>query len=338
MRGVLALLVCVGCSAAEDPCGEPGTACTIAGIGEAAFNGDGLPARETALYLPSQVRRGPDGLLYIVDFNNHRIRRIEGDGTVSTIAGDGFHAGAIVGAPAVESPLENPIDLDFLPDGRLVFVSLHDPRILVIDHDGTLRLLAGDGALGVFGNEGDGGPAVEARFIALTGIDVAPDGTVYVADADAHRVRAIRDGMIETVAGVGWAGFRGDGGLGTAAALDAPSGLATDSAGNLYIADARNCAVRKLGTDRIISTVAGTGTCGSELAYTAGVAVDDDGTLFIADRGTHRVCRVSPDRVMTTLGGEGAVGAVSRVELDDDGGLVIADQTNHRIRKIAAPL
>src|SRR5690606_27956912 len=128
----------------------------------------------TAFYLPSQIRRGPDGLLYVMDFNNQRVRRIEADGTVTTVAGEGFHAGATEGIRAIDSALENPIDFDFLPDGRLIFVAYHGPRVFVIHHDGFLLVISGDVFTADRGNEGDGGPAKFARFRQLAGIAVGP--------------------------------------------------------------------------------------------------------------------------------------------------------------------
>lgn len=353
-----------GCSGAADVCAHqaPGTVCPVAGTGELAFNRDGLPAAQTAFYLPSEVRRGPDGLLYVMDFNNMRLRRIEVNGTVSTIAGDGFHAGATEGAKATESSLENPIDFDFLPDGRVVFISYHDPRVLVIDRDGTLLRLAGMAQPGVSGNEGDGGPATSAQFIELAGIAVAPDGAIYVSDDMAHRVRVIRDGMVDTLAGNGQPGWLGDGGPAHDAALAAPSALALDAAGDLYLSDPGVHVIRKVSRDGVITTVAGSGQRGfagdggaaidAQLAGPDGIAVGDGGALYIGDRLNSRVRKIAPDGTISTIGGTGVrgmtgdggparaaeFGYVSRVQLDSDGDLLVSDQTNSCIRKILSPL
>ncbi len=347
----------VGCTpdAGTDPCGAagvPGTLCTIAGNGDEGFNGDGLPASETELYLPSQVRRGPDGLVYIMDFNNHRLRRIEADGTMTTIAGDGFHAGAVEGVPAPESPLENPIDFDFLPDGRVVFVSYHDPRVLLIDHDGTLRVLAGASDAGERGDEGDGGPPLFARFIELHGIAVAADGTIYLADTTANRIRVIRDGTIDTIAGIGGTGgYSGDGGPALAAALHDPTALALDGSGSLFVTDSINCVVRKIAPDGTISTVAGNGPDG-DLSHPEGIAVSPDGTLYVGDRFHSMIRRVTPDGTLTTIAGTGTrgsignggpavdaeLGYVARIQLDGDGDILIADQTNATVRRLVGPL
>lgn len=354
VRWLFPLAACLGwgCTPAADPCAEgvPGTLCPVAGTGKSAFNGDGKPAAETSFFLPSQVRRGPDGLLYVMDFNNHRLRRIEADDTVTTIAGDGFHAGAVEGIPATDSPLENPVDFDFLPDGRIVFVSYHDPRVLLLDHDGTLKVIAGTIFAAERGNEGDGGPATFARFVELHGIAVAPDGTIYVADAPANRVRVIAtDGTIRTFAGAGSRGYTGDGGAAVAATFDGPTALALDAEGSLYISDSLNCVIRKVTSDGTITTVAGSGPGeGSELSHPDGIAVAPDGTLFIGDRLHSLVRQVSPDGTLSTIAGTGTrglsgdggpaleaeLGYVSRVQLDTDGGLLIADQTNGSIRKL----
>lgn len=351
-----------GCIADDDvdPCGlnEAGTICEVAGTASRGFNGDGLAASETAFYLPSQARRGPDGLLYIMDFNNMRLRRVEADGTVATVAGDGNHLGATVGRLAYDSSLESPIDFDFLPDGRVVFVSAHDPRVLMIDTDGTLQLVAGSWQPAVPGWEGDGGPADQARFQQLEAIAVGADGAIYVSDREAHRVRVIKNGTINTLAGTGRAAYFGDGGPASTAALNGPSGLAVDAAGNVYVSDTVNCAVRKISTDGTITTIAGLGQHGfggdegpatkAALANPEGIAVSADGTIYLADRMNNRIRQVAADGTITTIAGTGEkgyagdgglaidaqLGNISRVQLDTDGGLLISDQTNSMIRKL----
>jgi len=360
MRGsiwlVLLGVAAGGCDDHQVDCTAAGVVCTLAGTGDAAFNGDGKPAAETALYLPSQVRRGPDGLVYVMDFNNHRLRRIEADGRVTTIAGDGFHAPAIEGVPATESSLENPVDFDFLPDGRIVMVSYHDPRVLRLELDGTLTTIAGGPALAELPGQGDGGPALAARFIELRGIAVAPDGAIYLADAGAHRIRVVRGTMVSSAAG-STRGFDGDGGAATASMLDTPSALAFGPDGTLYVADSANCAVRQIAADGSISTVAGTGAPGfsgdgqlavnAELSHPEGIALADDGTLYIADRFNSRLRSVGLDGTITTIAGTGErgyngdgdahvtqLGYTARIQVDGDK-LLFGDQTNNLVRTLA---
>lgn len=353
------LLALTLCACVEDPCGASvGDMCLLAGTGLTGFNADGLRPQDTDLYLVSAARRGPDDRVYIMDFNNQRLRRIDDEGLVETIVGSGFHAIADTEVPLRQTPLENPIDFDFLADGRLVFVSYHDPRVLTIGEDGTLEAIAGagDGVVGTIGNEGDGGPASEALFIQLDGIAVAPDDVIYVSDSLANRVRKIEGGMIETVAGTGEAAYSGDGGPGTEAALRWPTALQLDDEGNLYIADTFNHAIRRLDVDGTITTVAGSGSEGdagdggpatdAQLSQPFGIALDRDGTLYIGDRGNFRVRRVSPDGVIDTLAGIGVegvgregpahkskLGYVARVALDGDE-LLVADQSNAMIWRL----
>jgi hypothetical protein len=357
---IVVVLATTGCEGDEPPClDRPGAVCAIAGTGELAFNRDGLPPEETHLFLPSAARRGPDGLVYVVDFNNQRLRVVGDDALVHTVVGSGEHAIAAEGARATESPLENPIDFAYLSDDRLVFVSYHDPRVLVVEHDGTIGVLAGadDGVVGIIGNEGDGGPATEAMFIQLDGIAVASDDTIYVSDSLANRVRRIRDGIVDTVAGTGVAESTGDDGPGVEAALHWPSALAIDPEGNVLIAETRGHVVRKLDAAGTITVVAGTRTPGfagdggpavqAQIDQPYGLAFDDDGTLYVSDRGNFRIRGIAPDGTIDTIAGSGDEGyrgddgpaldatfrALARLSLDGDG-LLLADQGNSVIRRV----
>jgi sugar lactone lactonase YvrE len=337
-----------------------GHVCTIAGTGEAGFNGDGRAATKTELYLVSAARRGPDGRTYIMDFNNQRFRVIEQAGAIRTLVGDGEHALAAVGVPVDETPLENPIDFRFLSDDRLVFVSYHDPRVLVVGEDDELHVLAGTGDVGVYGNEGDDGPAEEALFIQPDGIAVDADDTIYVSDSQAHRVRRIRDGVITTVAGNGRAEYSGDDGPAVDAGLNWPTALEFDGAGNLLIADARNDVVRQVTPDGVISTLVGSGEEGysgdggpaleAELDQPYGLALGEDGRLYVADRANFVVREVRPDGTIDTFAGTGEEGSsgnggpaleasfgyLGRLARDADG-LLVADQSNSMVRRITLP-
>jgi hypothetical protein len=356
-RLALAALVAVlGCDDAPraERCGEPGIICRVAGTGEQTFNGDGLPADETALNLPSAARLGPDGLLYVMDFNNMRLRCLMADGTVRTVAGNGDHAYAASGANALRSPLENPIDFAFTADGGLLMVAVHDPRVLSVPAGGTVGVLAGRGA----GDDGDGGWARAALFTELTALAVAPDGSVFVSDGGAHRVRVVRpDGSIHAYAGDGVDGDAGDGGPALEAHLGRPSQLALDAAGNLYVADMRYSRVRRVdaATGRI-ETVAGTGEAGfsgdggpateARLRWPMGVALDADGALLIADTDNHRVRRVAPDGTIATIAGstrgdDGDGGPATDAHLDGPAYLsvagdvlYIADMRNQVVRAL----
>ncbi len=344
---------CIG----DDPCadGTPGTVCAVAGTGETGFNDDGRPPEDTDFFLLSRARRGPDGLLYFMDFNNWRVRRLGADGLIHTIAGNGFHAPAFPGAPALESPLDNPTDFDFTPDGHLIMVSFEDPRVITMEDD-ILWVTAGTGDIGVVGDEGDGGQPLAAQFIELMGIAVSPDGAIYLGDSRANRVRVIRDDVITTMAGTGEAGYSGDGGPAQQAALRYPTAITLDSAGSLYIADTLNHVVRRVSPDGMIETIAGTGQSGlsgdggpatrAMLNEPNGIAVDEDGTVYIADRANFRVRRVSPAGIIDTIAGtdegysgdggpalEARFGYLARITLDGRS-LLVADQSNGCARRV----
>lgn len=363
IRGALVAMVAVG-GCTEPPCtARVGDLCPLVGTGELGFNRDGLAPEDSDLFLVSAARRGPDGRLYVMDFNNQRLRRIGDAGTMETVIGNGFHAIADVDRPLLDTPLENPFDFGFLADGSVVFVSYHDPRVLRVGADGTLEVIAGadDGVVGMRGDEGDGGPATAALFMQLDGIAVGADDTLYVSDSLANRVRRIRGGTITTVAGTGKTGLHGDGGPGTAATLHWPGALELDAEGNLYIVDTFNHAIRRLAVDGTITTLAGTGTEGgsgdggpataAQLSQPFGLARAADGTLYIGDRGNFKIRRVDVDGVIDTVVGTGVEGATGdegpalaatlgytarlALESDEDGeGLLIADQSNSRVRRL----
>lgn len=354
-RTAAILLLAAASACGGDPCleQEPGALCALAGTGTIGFNGDGLPPEETKFNLPSEARVGPDGRTYIMDFNNFRLRVIGEDGTIQTVAGSGVHGYANTAVPALESPLENPIDFEFLPDGRLVLVSYHDPRVLVLEDD-QLVSIAGTGTVA---DAGDGGPALEAMFEQLDGIALRPDGAIYVSDSLANRVRLIEDGKVTTVAGTGERGYSGDGGPGDQAELYWPTALALDDAGNLYIAEKLNGVIRRLAPDGTITTIAGTGTLGfsgdggpateAELNWPSGIAIGSDGTLYVSDAANFRVRRISPDGIIETIAGTGEkgldgvggsaldaqLGYLARVQLDGDS-LLVVDQSNSCVRRL----
>ena len=230
-------------------------------------------------------------------------------------------------------------------------------RVRMVSPDGTIRTIAGSGP----GYSGDGGPAANAQLAAPGALATDAAGNLYIADGS--RVRKIStDGTIVTVAGnPSRVGFSGDGGPATNALLGFPSGLATDSSGNLYIADGSH--IRKVSPGGTISTVAGQDSSPGRVAigdggpaYTAiisdptGVVVDGAGAVYIADTFGDRVRKVTADGIITTVAGTGFVGGVSGdglqalnvdlnwpsgLAIDPAGNLYIADAGSGRIRKLS---
>jgi sugar lactone lactonase YvrE len=215
----------------------------------------------------------------------------------------------------------------------------------------TISTFAGGGS-----SLGDNGPATSAQLSSPLGVAVDAAGNLYIADTNNNRIRKVSGGVITTVAGNGTAGFSGDSGPATSIQLNAPSGVAVDTAGNLYIADTNNNRVRKV-SDGIITTVAGNGTLGfsgdggsatsAQLKEPWGVAVDTAGNLYIAEPYSYRVRKVSGG-IITTVAGNGTPGisgdggpATSAelnvpmcVVVDAAGSLYIADLRNNRVRRL----
>lgn len=193
------------------------------------------------------------------------------------------------GGPALAATLYKPHGLAVDTNGNLYIADSGNNVVRMVGRDGVIVTLAGTGERG---SSGDAGPATRATLFAPLAVAVSPDGSVYIADTNNHRIRRIdHGGNIATVAGTGRNGFAGDGGPATSADLDLPSGIAFDRVGNLYIADSRNNRVRRVSPDGRITTVAGDGTAAT-LSEPSGLAIGRDDSLYIGDVRNHRVVKL----------------------------------------------
>ncbi|MGP0566984.1 MULTISPECIES: NHL domain-containing protein [unclassified Nitrospina] len=243
------------------------------------------------------------------------------------------------------------------PNGD-VYISRRSHNIVSkIDQNGTLTNVVGTG---VSGYSGDGGPATAATLKVPAGLTFDKEGNLYIADRENHVVRKVdANGIITTFAGTGEAGYSGDNGPATKAALNLPSDMTVDHNGNLFISDRSNNVIRKVDRNGTITTYAGTGNEGyngdnmpalrTNLDKPFGLAVDKQGNLYIADRGNNRVRKVDADSgLMSTIGGDGgfffigdngpayraSIAGPTDVAVDDEGNVYVADRNNNRIRKI----
>ncbi len=339
-----------------EACAVAGAICTIAGNGQRGYIGDG-PATSVMLYFPTAIAFDPEGLPLVVDYNNYRVRRIR-DGQLEPAIGNGVHAYALAGAPALDCPLENPIDLAVAPDGSMYIVEQHASRVLKLDTDGIVRDFAG--TMGVAGDEGDGGPALTALFSDyVTGLAVAPDGSVYIADPVHHDVRVVLpEGSIATVAGLD-AGYVD--GTFAEARFNSPQHIRWHGDA-IYVADQYNHAIRRIDLlTSTVTTVAGTGVVGfsgdggpataAMLNAPNGLDIAPDGTLYIADSSNHRIRRVGLDGIITTIAGRGeaaldgdggpatlaAMNWPTHVTVGPDGLLYVADTLNSVVRTVVPP-
>jgi uncharacterized protein (TIGR03437 family) len=342
--------------------GPEGTISTIAGSGptgsgNGGFGGDGGLAVNARLDEPHGVAVDGNGVLYIADTYNNRVRRVTPDGVISTIAGTGEGGPAGDGGPATAAQLDEPRALAFDLAGNLLIVAMISDVVRKIAADGTITTVAGNHETDY---AGDGGPATAASLHLPQGIAVGGDGAIFIADTYNRRVRRVSPGgTIDTLAGNGISRYGGDGGPAELAVLNMPEGLATGPEGSLYVADSRNHRIRKITADNQITTVAGAGRAGlagdggpatdALLFSPHGVAIDAAGGLLIADSDNGRVRRVSPDgQIIATIAGtwdsedvgNGGPATAARLGWPVDlgisatGDIYIADYFAHRIRKV----
>jgi hypothetical protein len=222
----------------------------LAGTGARNFGGDDGPATAAVLDLPAGVVFDEDGVLYVADQANQRVRTIGADGVIHTIIGTGEYGFGGDGGPGTEAMLFNELSQAANPsgkldiDGRKLYIAdTGNHRIRVYDLDtGIIDTFAGNGTAG-YG--GDGGDPLEASLNAPRDVEVGPNGELYVADTANHCVRVIRDGVISTYAGVcGESGYEGDYGPATEATFFEPYGVETAPDGRLFVADRDNHAIR----------------------------------------------------------------------------------------------
>ncbi|MGC8834307.1 MAG: hypothetical protein ACP5R4_09655, partial [Armatimonadota bacterium] len=262
-----------------------------------------LPKTQGASWVPKSLSVAPNGTLYIVDFANSRIGRMDPDGSVSVAAGTGKPGYGGDGGPAVQAELLLPQDVDVAPDGSVYIADTGNNRIRRVAPDGTITTIAGGGS--PRDGLGDGGPAVRAVLSSPSGVAVGPDGSIYIADTGNDRVRRIGlDGIIQTIAGGGNPddNLRDDGPA-VEAELNAPNSIAVGPDGTLYIADTGHYRVRMVGPDGVITTVAGIGIQGyggdggpavrAKLGEFMGIGLAPDGSLYIADTENRRIRRVA---------------------------------------------
>jgi sugar lactone lactonase YvrE len=274
---------------------------TVAGNGTGTYAGNGGAATNASLYDPYGVAFDASGNLYIADEGNNRIRKVGTNGIITTVAGNGSAAYAGDGGAATNASLHSPSGVAFDNSGNLFIADWQNNRIRKVDTNNIITTVAGNGGSGY---SGDGGAATNASLLAPWGEAFDAFGNLYIADAGNSRIRKVdTNGIITTVAGNGGSRFSGDGGAATNANLNSPSGVAFDAVGNLYIADYLNCRIRKVGTNGIITTVAGLGSVGGfygdgGAATSAGLlapfdlSFDASGNLLIADKGNNRIRKV----------------------------------------------
>jgi hypothetical protein len=336
---------------------------TIAGTGNPGFNGNNIPLSKAQLYWPQDVFVDPTGNIYILDWNNHQVRKAKGlTGKITTVIGSGFLGDGGEG-PATQVNLNHPTSLTMDSAGRLVLAAWHNWKIKRVNADGNLQILAGTSQ----GFSGDGSLATKAQMDLPSSAEYDAAGNLYISDQGNRRIRKLDpSGIITTVAGTGIPGYNGDHIPCDQAQLNCPRGsdavpafkLAIDG-NNLYIADTLNHRVRVIDlVAGMIATFAGTGTPGysgdngpatqAALNFPTDVAVGPDHSVYICDAYNHAVRKVTPQGTITTVAGTGVAGfsgdgkPAAKAQLnmpegifvDRSGVLYIADTLNNRIRMV----
>lgn len=294
---------------------------TVAGNGGTGFHGeDGGLATQATLTLPSSAVADANGNIYVADQWNNRIRRVDAaTHVITTVAGAGA-SGLGDGGDAFMAQLEWPNTL-VLDGNELIFTDAGHERVRAIDLAASppvITTIAGSGAFGY-----TDGPAASATFAEPSGLALAPDGSLYVADTYNHVIRRISPDrqQVATFAGTGVQGFAGDGGQAALAQLDTPYGVAIDAlTGEVLIADTLNHRLRAVSGAGVIRTIAGTGTQGSrgdggaagtaQLNAPHAVAVDALGNVLVADASNDRIrlIEVASGRITTIAGAVDAAG------------------------------
>ncbi len=335
------------------------TITTVAGGGPL----DNGLATKSAVGFPANVAADANGNIYISDIGHNLIRKADSGGIITTVAGNGTPGFSGDGGPAIKAQINSPAGLATDAHGNLFFADVNNNRVRKVDAAGVITTVAGNGTSSF---SGDGGPATSASlaFTSPNGpgprpyLAVDQAGNLFIADSFNFRIRKVDlSGVINTVAGT-TRGFSGDGGLAVNAQFSFLAGLAIDSNGNLFIADAGNDRVRRVDSSGIINTFAGDGIANfggdggaatqAALNSPEGLAVDALGNLFIADTTNERIRKVDTKGIISTVAGNGTqsyggdggpagsamLNSPGDVAVDPLGNFFIADGFNFRIRKV----
>jgi uncharacterized protein (TIGR03437 family) len=350
---------------------SPVTSYIIQTVAGSDFAADGPSALAAIFSQTEGIAIDGGGTIYVADADDNRVRKINSDGSIQTVAGTGVAGFAGDGGPSNAAMLSHPYGVAIDAQGNIYIADLGNKRVRKISPGGTVATVAGGGTTTPGGN-GDGGPATNAQLLEPRNVAVDSYGTLYVSDFGAHRVyRITPGGILTTLAGTGNAGFSGDGGASQLAQLNSPAGLASDASGALYIADSANNRIRKVyqGVITTVYTVTGptgiaispagalyiaaSGYLGTQFKAIGGISpardvtLDRTGNVYVTT-GQY-VDKVSSSGTVTTVAGSAAepyfggdngpataarLHAPSGLAVDDAGNWYIADTANNRIRKI----
>jgi len=327
-----------------------GVVSTFAGTGTSG-NADGIGSIASFSY-PTGLAVDVAGNVYVADKWNDEIRKISAAGVVTTLAGsagNGPFPGSADGI-GIAARFDNPFGLTVDVSGNVYVADTYNHKIRKITATGVVSTFAGSGVSSLIID----GTGVIAKFNNPSGVAVDASGNLYVADSDHNVIRKITTtGIVSTLAGSGAQGSADGTGL---ISLNAPSGVAIDALGNMFVANTDNYKIRKITSAGVVSSFVGSGAYGSAdgIGTTAsfksptGIAVDASGNVYIADTYNHKIRKITAAGLVSTLAGSGAQGSddgasavasfntPKSIAVDASGNLYVADSGNHKIRKITA--
>lgn len=317
---------------------------TLAGNGTAGWSGDLGPALSAQFHNPLRVALDSSGNVYLNDLGNSSIREVFTNGTVNSVTGNGSPGYSGDGGSPIGAQLSSPHDIALDSANNLYIADTGNYRIRLVS-GGKISTFAG-GTHGVEGGDlGNGGPAINAKFILPTGVAVDKSGNVYVSDIGNATVRKISpNGTITAFAGTGFLSFgsyQGEGGPATQALLGLPFSLTTDSAGNVYIVDIGLSRLFRIGSDGIIHTV-------NANFPAQNCVVDDAGNIYAGNYASNTVVKIVPGGTTLWIAGDGVSGYAGDngpgpsasmaqpygVALDKAGNVYVAEGLNSIIRKL----
>ena len=320
---------------------------TVAGTGgSAGWSGDGGPATQAQLNNPVRVAVDKAGNVYITDYTNSSVRRVNiANGTIDTVAGRGSFGFAGDGDNAKGAGLSNILDVAVDQNtGDMFIADSLNSRVRWVTPSGIITTYAGNGSRGY---SGDGGAAASAALYFPSAVALDKDGNLYIADYGNATVRKVnrQTKVITTVAGVGYSIYGaapGDGGPATRAFLSLPFSLGFDAAGNLYIGDTGTSSIRRVGGDGIIRTYI-------DNFVAQNFAVEGNGTIYVAEYRTNTVQKILPGGTRLWIGGngtsgyagDGGIGTSAQfsqpygVAVDAAGNVLVADAANAVVRRLS---
>jgi streptogramin lyase len=330
---------------------------TVAGTGAKGFSGDGGPATKAQVNDPFGLVRGPDGALYFCDTDNHRIRKITPDGTISTVAGTGERGWSGDGGPALSAKLNEPYEVRFDSAGNLYWCERMSHTVRRMEaKTGVVTTLAGNGTAG-FG--GDGGLGPQAQLSQPHSIALDSAGGLYICDIANHRIRRVdlKTGLISTFAGNGEKKTAPDGAKFSGAPLFGPRAMDFAPDGSLWLALREGNAIYRLDmTAGTLHHVAGAGgkpgfsgnggpAKAAVLGGPKGISIGPDARVYFADTESHSIrCIDLKKNTVELIAGTGTKGdgpegdplacKLSRphgVFVDKDGAIYVGDSEAHRV-------